>query len=262
MNAPDLQQLHTLETMLAFLEDKLPSEETARIEQLIRDDSDYASAMEELEKSRLEDPDTARRAIRQRDIFRSRVQRLGGQGQHKAPGTPTAAMVFQIAAAIAILILPIAYKSLYPSSAQLFAQHHERYEDATRGRNVGITRGSDPDARYQMAMHYYDQQNYTEAADLLASYLAEAGQDTDQARTQTARMHYAVSLLFLDQDPQPAIDALKGVIASQDARYLHDAQWYLGLAYLKADDTDAAKAILGALPPLEDDAARLLQRLD
>lgn len=107
-------------------------------------------------------------------------------------------------------------------------------ENITTRDNTGL------DSDLIAAINAYRQKDFKKAILNFGAYLKTNPQD------DAANFYIAISYLADDQHVS-SIKFLEKVIDNRDSVYRSAAQWYLGLAYIKTENTDAAKSIFSEL---------------
>lgn len=144
-------------------------------------------------------------------------------------------------AVAAILLLVVgAYFVLFnqPTPEQLFAKHFTPYDNTLTVRGVDDTTAiahAETDA-----MKYYENQDFGRAA-LTFDQLIQLN-----PADQTTYRFYAGIARLANQQPKESIQYLQPV-ADSDNPYQEQAQWYIALAYLKDNDHQSAKKLLGKI---------------
>lgn len=160
-----------------------------------------------------------------------------------------------VAAAVVLLLLAGWWFWPRPSGADLYSAYfsHRTSDLATRTMGAG---NEDELARILLP---YDAHRYDEAVESIGSYLQQ------HPEMDALRLYYAISLLENNRTEEAItqLGQLKQTQLSSD--YLQAADWYLSLAYLKAGQEAAAKAILqtiaGSTNPYQAQAKALLGAL-
>ena len=129
-----------------------------------------------------------------------------------------------VAASIAIL----AVFAWFLNSKTLFEQFYEPYPN-----NISMLGTA---LELERAMEFYDEGNYEEALPLLQDY-----EDTDYL--EVSRLHLAICALETGDLPL-ARTTLITLSESSQTEVADPAKWYLALAYLKEDQSDAARPYL------------------
>ncbi len=124
--------------------------------------------------------------------------------------------------------------------------------------NLSALRGQA--APLQAAVQAYQSGAYPQAIDLLQTELANS-KDRNTTLYLLAHVYHQSELL------PPAIDRFSELVATQDPRYLENAQWHLALNYLRAGEEIACRKVLNDILTNEQHGFRtlaqeLLQKLD
>jgi len=100
---------------------------------------------------------------------------------------------------------------------------------------VPLVRGEESAGTLESAMVEYESGNYNGSLKLLHSLLAK------EPENSLANLYAGISCLCLN-DPQSAIPYLQKVVNSKNSDITDHATWYMGLAYLKEKNLEAATA--------------------
>jgi len=130
-----------------------------------------------------------------------------------------------------------------PMEKEIFSKYFKPYPNT-----IPIVRGEEPVDQLKLAMIEYEFENYTETVLILDKFLKDDPENT------TARFYSGVSNLCLDK-PVQAINQLKKVVSSSsgESDLKNRAEWYLGLAYLKNQDVENAKALFKKIASKDQD---------
>lgn len=137
---------------------------------------------------------------------------------------------------VAAVILALLAFWLWPSAAtdaELFAAHYTPFPNLV----APIDKGTDIIDLDIQALHSYERGNYKDAVRLFE----ELG-ESDQLDINE-QLYYGLSLLMEERNVD-AITQLQAVVADKTARYHQAAQWYLSLAYIKAQNRASGKRVL------------------
>ena len=159
------------------------------------------------------------------------------QDFQKAPAPRAWRMGYAIAASVLVLTLAFLGYFLWvqnPSPEALYISYLE-----IPANNIA-TRGAATDDALKLGMEAYDQQDYQLALDRLQEVLQS------QPSHEGAIFYSGICQLLLGQD-QNALVSLKSFEQMTSSEYYSPAQWYLGLTYLKIDDTQSAGKVLTKL---------------
>jgi len=161
-----------------------------------------------------------------------------------------------LVAASLVLVFFSAYKILNSevSNEQLYAQYFERYPNVVAPQ----VRGPIEDALRNKAFAAYDAGDFNESAVLFTQIL-------ENQDTQFAYFYRAQSYLELDH-VEAAQSDLIAHLNSGSLNFETEAQWYLGLIFLRLNDKDAAKSYMEIVAaarnhPFQESAERLLKDL-
>lgn len=147
---------------------------------------------------------------------------------------------YAAAAALALLVLSassIFLFDLIPADQKTLAQLYEEHIEIPNSSTI-TKRGQLAEETvhlYNEAITHYQNRNYGLAIPILGALL----EDPDFTRRSAAAFYLGLCHLYTD-DTSSAIEYLSKV--SEQSSFLQQAVWYTGLAYLKADDRDNAKA--------------------
>jgi len=117
----------------------------------------------------------------------------------------------------------------HPVENDIFSKYFKPYPNT-----IPIVRGEDSVSELKLAMIEYEFENYAETVLILQKLLQDDPENT------TALFYSGISNLFLDK-PAQAIEQLKKVIWSSENDFKTQAEWYLGLAFLKNEDFENAR---------------------
>ncbi len=175
----------------------------------------------------------------------------GSLGQGPS-GTRTRRLRFAAMAAAVLLLFSLAWWQVQKyTDEQLALQYFE-------APNLSALRGQA--APLQAAVQAYQSEAYSKAIDLLQTELA-----TSKDRNTTL---YLLAHAYYQRELFPsAIDLFGEVVATQDPRYLENAQWHLALNYLRSGEESACRKILNDILANKQHGFRtvaqeLLQKLD
>ena len=146
-------------------------------------------------------------------------------------GESTRQRFYWAAAAAVLLLIPVyLWLKANPANERLFAVYFVPYQQA-----AGQPVAQDPLSR---ALRQYRDKNYAQALPMLEQ-IVEKGGVSDSALFYKANVN-----LQLDQ-PQEAIAGLRKITVQSG--FHEEAQWYLALAYLQANETGKAKEIVSEI---------------
>ncbi|MGI9542038.1 MAG: tetratricopeptide repeat protein [Cyclobacteriaceae bacterium] len=245
-NNPDI----AIEEVRKYLQGKMTAEEVSQFENRIANDPSFAEEVQ-LNRELLESMN---------HHFRSKLKERLSHEDNKAiplndkPRKPNFRRVWVMAASVALIAVASYFLfSDDPDHEQLYNQYHITYYNVVQG----STRSGESDAAVQ-AFQYYDQGNFKEAADGFAALVLEEEKNFDWL------FYQGLSNLEI-QESEAAIDAFEKVLEASTNEWIEPAQWYLGLAYLQADNTKEAKLTFGRIvsggKSYSDRAAELLGKL-
>ena len=171
-------------------------------------------------------------------------------------------LALQIAAGV-LLVVGLAgaayYYLLRPTDPQqVFATYFETYPSALATTERGDADTSPPE---EEALQYYEAGNFTQAATALTGLLA-----SDSVEDRTALIFYRGVSYLGGGSTEEAMTDLQVVAQNADSLLAKPASWYLGLGYLRAEQTAEAKKIFTQLRDgggdYAEQAAKLLNDLN
>lgn len=127
-----------------------------------------------------------------------------------------------------------------PSNSELYSKNFEPFELSLVERSGGAE-------NYAQIQNLYSQGKYTQVIPLFEDALR--GKD---AKSSQILLGTGISYLETD-DPSKAISYFQRILVNKDFNFEDEAQWYLGLTYLKLNDVVKAKSHLKILA---DDSAK------
>ncbi len=153
------------------------------------------------------------------------------------PKTKFRKLFYRVAvAAIFLGVLTFGWWSLQqaPDSTQLYAQNFEPFE-------LSLSQRSDGDISLAKIESAYDAGRYDEAIVMFQEAIKDKA-------TQSSQILLGLGISYLQTDqPQKAITQFDQILANNDFNYEDEAQWYLGLAYLKLNDIPNARKHMNVL---------------
>ncbi len=232
-----------------YLQDKLSSQRKQEIDKMIASDPEYAR--EFTEQKELVESMTM--------FYRGKLkQRLKEEDQAKRPAQGKSASIdkrrwWAMVASLALIAVS-GYLLFFsdPSSQELFDEHYKPYYNVlSSGERSGEITEMD-------AMSLYERGRYQEA--IIAFH-----EEIKDPSSQTALVFYlGLSYLATDQ-PLKAIEKIEKVISGPATVLQEPAQWYLGLAYLKAEDIENAKRLFNEIQnsggAYQDQSSEILDQL-
>jgi tetratricopeptide (TPR) repeat protein len=162
-------------------------------------------------------------------------------------------MYYWAAAAVLLLMVPVfMLLKNNVSEDQLFTEYF------TPHANQWVSPNGDSSLSNQ-AMEQYEKQNYALALPILEKML---GTDTAEAEVQFYRGNSHLAL----NHPKEAIACFEAVLTMPANKYTEEAEWYLALSYVKADNEKQAKKTLKSIiekenHPFHKDAQDLMKKL-
>jgi len=136
-----------------------------------------------------------------------------------------------IAASIALILVAVFIFQDQPDGQALYASHYQPF-------SVKNIRGENSERLKVKIAEAYNLGNYEATKPYIIAYLQEGPDSADRYELILANCH-----LNLNETTQ-AIQLLTKVVKQEDINYRQDAQWYLALAHLKADDLSNAQQVL------------------
>jgi tetratricopeptide (TPR) repeat protein len=106
---------------------------------------------------------------------------------------------------------------------------------------------------WQSALVNYDQNNFAEAGLKISNLLS------DTAFTHISAAHFILGICYLNLN-KPDSAAFQFQKVSTESSFAGDAQWYLGLSYLKAGNTEKAAGIFKSLKSSDSEQLRKASR--
>jgi tetratricopeptide (TPR) repeat protein len=154
--------------------------------------------------------------------------------------------------AVLLAVFVTAYLLLRsPTTDVIYAEVYTKFPNKV----VAITRGESKEKDLKMAMLAYENGNYQ---GLLQEFEA-----LEPVHPEVSI--YKGIILMEELEYEKAIEELKEVYENDDASFREDASWYLALAYLKIQNKEEARRMLGQLSKnsgkYQDRSAALLKKL-
>jgi len=185
--------------------------------------------------------------------LKSVEEKIQGNHAHHSVARVRTWYYYAAAAVVALLISVKVLLPGQPTSDELFAEYFTPYQNVFEPK----TRGADMATKRTEAFQAYEQKNYKEAAILFNELLAA------EKRSDILFMLGNTNLM-LGQVTE-AKENLVTLINDFDDLDLQ-AKWYLSLCYLKSDDRENARKMLGELGQTENSyasrAKELLEKID
>ena len=140
-----------------------------------------------------------------------------------------------LAAMVIIGLVSVLYFTREKPYEKLFAEHFQPYPTIDQ-----TIRGEQPGSELTEAFNRYEVGDFKAAAGLLRALQARTPQN------DTINFYAGVSELATGNAGQAIADFRK-VLLQPEVKLHEAAKWYLGLAYLKADDLERARAVLSEI---------------
>lgn len=162
-------------------------------------------------------------------------------------------MYYWAAAAVLLLIVPVLLLLRNDVSGEKLADTY-----FSPYKNQWVAPDSDSSLSAQ-AMEHYENQNYALALPILEKML---GTDTAEAEVQFYKGNSHLAL----KHTKDAIECFRKVLDMPSNKYTQEAEWYLALSYVQADNEKEAKKVLKEIVakethPYHKDAQELLKKL-
>ncbi len=153
------------------------------------------------------------------------------------PKTKFRKLLFRVAVAAVFLgVLSIGWWWLQqvPTNTELFSQNFEPFE-------LSLNQRSEGDIIFSKIEDLYFQGKYKQAIPLFEDAL-------NGSNLQSSQVLLGLGISYLQtEQPKKAIIQFDSILVSKDFNFEDEAQWYLGLSYLKLNDIDNAKFHLNLL---------------
>ena len=176
----------------------------------------------------------------------------------KPRSSPIIPMRWLIGIAATLLLLAISFYVFTNKAAspeEVFLTYYEPYPNIISP----MERSGESQPTVLTALDYYEQENYSAAIEAFEANLVETLSQPAQ------RFYYALSLISSGNSTS-AIPHLKELTHLGDHSFLHQSQWYLGLAYLKNKETEQARQVFDELKntdtPYSKTAEAILEELE
>jgi hypothetical protein len=143
--------------------------------------------------------------------------------------------IYYLVAAIIILFIAIASIVYFSnnkklSNTEIYSMYFKPYETINKRSAETITN----DDIYKEALRNYDKENYSKAIKLFSQLF-------EQDDSYMAAYLYAGISLMENNNFHEAEKSFQTIINNNNICYIQQAEWYLGLCYLKADKSKKAK---------------------
>jgi hypothetical protein len=164
-------------------------------------------------------------------------------------------MYYWAAAVILLLLVPFIFiirNNTAPD--RLAGKYFQPYE------NEWVPANGDTADLSTKAMKHYENENYALALPILEKMLGSNTSDEAEVQFYKGNSHLALN------HPKDAITCFAAVLSMPANKYTEEAQWYLALSYIKAEDKVKAKDLLNTIVetenhPFHKDATELLKKL-
>lgn len=171
--------------------------------------------------------------------MKEKLQNIHNQLYPKTPNSTQnlRRLYFRIAAAaifIGVLSIGFWWMQQAPTPADLYAQNFEPFE-------LSLTQRSEEGNEFKQIESLYSKGNFKGAIPLLENVI-----NNNNVKSSQLLMGLGVAYLQTGQ-PNKAITQFKNILETNDFNFEDEAQWYLGLSYLKLNDIKNAKIYLGVL---------------
>jgi hypothetical protein len=165
-------------------------------------------------------------------------------------------MYYWAAAAVLLLLVPFIFIIRNTTSAdKIFANYFKPHE------YQGVPVSGDTADLSTKAMNHYEEGKYALALPILEKMLGnKAAAAEAEVQFYKGNSHLALN------HAKDAVACFEAVIAMPANQYTEEAQWYLALSYIKADNKAKAKELLNTIVdtqnhPFHKDASELLKKL-
>ncbi|MGB8192617.1 MAG: hypothetical protein WCF67_11895 [Chitinophagaceae bacterium] len=158
--------------------------------------------------------------------------------------------------AIAALVLIIAAAAIWLTRSGDINSEELYLKYAQHSLLDNNSRGAGDDSLATRAARAFNARQYPQAVTLLRDYLVREPGDIE--------MQLAQGISYMEMDSLAAARQVFNNIAGGQTAFVHKAQWYLALTYLKEKNYDQCKRILAAIPQdaeVYDQAQALLKEL-
>jgi tetratricopeptide (TPR) repeat protein len=212
----------SLEQLIAYVENRLSSQERSRIEKHLKDCKLCSDAVEGVNLT----SDKGKAGFIVKSLEKEIHNRLSSGRVKKY----NLIKYYSIAAILLIAVLSSLYLFNKKSpSEEIFAEYFKPYPNT-----IPLLRGNKAIAELQEAMMEYEHENYDPALKILQKILDA------KPEFMVAHFYSGISNLCLDK-PQQAIIHFKIVIEDRNNDFKEQAEWYLGLAFIKNNDIKSSK---------------------
>jgi len=226
-----------LERIERYLNDSVPDEQRRQFEHQLKTDEAFKLLVADVKIMLLGIESASLKS--NLDDFHDDMVPVKTLEPHKSPSEKTTQLkktrikIIKLMAAAAVIIFIGAFwlESRSSSTEKLFARHFT--PDPGLPTTMGVTKNFE----FYDAMVNYKQGDYKTALDKWQTLLF--------SRQQNDTLHYFIGVTHLaNGDEEEAINYLKNLIEKESISFKKETAYYLGLAYLKADNVEDAKKYL------------------
>jgi TolA-binding protein len=163
-------------------------------------------------------------------------------------------MYYWAAAAVLLLLVPFIFIIRNNTSERIADRYFEPHK------YQGATANNDTADLSTKAMNHYEKGKYALALPILEKMLGNNTTAEAEVQFYKGNSHLALN------HPKDAIASFEAVLAMPANQYTEEAQWYLALSYIKAEDKTKAKELLNTIVdtqnhPFHKNASELLKKL-
>ncbi|MFZ6050573.1 hypothetical protein [Halocola ammonii] len=232
----DQSKYHDPEWIDDYLLDRLSESQKQEFEAAVENDPELEKKVEEAEalKEGIEALGRAEQKERLRTLEEELTEENRENRKHNALW-----WTGRIAAAILLLLVPLYFivNSIQNNDPKkIYATHFEPYPVL----ESGVVRGEENNTTMTEGLDAYQRANYEVAIEELSSAVDEV------ENPWSAQFYLALSHLGSDT-PKDAIPLLEELSVEEDFKLKEQAKWYLGLAFLKDDQTNKARDVFQSL---------------
>lgn len=238
----------TFDQIIDYIDDRLSSQEKAQAAKHLEECELCREAMEAAESH----PD--------KEELRSFVDAVGEKFRstlepHLGAKRSDRGLYYRIAAVLVIGLASVLYLTRGKPHEKLFAEYFQIHPNIVKG---SLERSEGSQGKLALAMLHYQRDEFTEALKFFEAVLQSEPDDT---------VYFFAGISYLaTNNPDSAITCFRKVLDDGNNELRKPAEWYSGLAYLKKNDLENARAVFSNIisydGPYKDDAMELLKRLD